>query len=57
VITPLSAKAPVLWTDPRFFLMDPKSTEGVDDFFPLKDELKEAPKMLEDADEAMEDVE
>ena len=49
---PLSARAPVLWTDPKFFLMDPKSTEGVDDFFALKDELK-----TDDADEAIEEVE
>lgn len=58
VMTPLSANAPVLWTEPRFFLIEPKSTEGVDDFFALKDELKEALKVDEDAnEEAMEDVE
>lgn len=53
-MTPLSANAPVLCTEPRFFLNDPKSMEGVDDFFTLKDELK-TPEEAED--ELMEDVE
>ena len=54
------------WTDPRFFLKEPKSTDGVDDFFALKDELKkeaskaaaeEAAEEAAEAEEAMEEVE
>ena len=63
---PLSASAPVLCTDPKFFLIDPKSTpaaaavEGVIEscfFFALKDELKKVEDAKDDADEAMEEVE